>query len=92
MGPLTREMFSTSPGRMQHLVSGHYGEPARIEGSVGHIGPTPQPPPAYWRVQDWFGVVNEFSPIANLIMLGNDPQGPLLPVRLDTKNLTKATT
>jgi hypothetical protein len=33
-----------------------------------------------------------FSLIVNLIVLGkNDPKGPILPVRLFTKNLTNAT-
>jgi hypothetical protein len=38
-------------------------------------------------------VVERFSLMVNLVELGkNDPQGPILPLRLDTLSLTKATT
>ena len=44
-------------------------------------------------MEDGLGVVEEFSLIVNLVELGkNDPQGPILPLRLDTLSLTKATT
>jgi hypothetical protein len=44
-------------------------------------------------MKDGLGVVEGFSLIVNLIGLEkNDPAGPILPLRLNTLSLTKATT
>jgi hypothetical protein len=44
-------------------------------------------------MKNGLGGIEGFSAIVNLIGLGkNDPSGPILPLRLDTLSLTKATT
>ena len=72
--------FRTVPGRTQYWVSGQM-VPARIEGSEGRFCPTPEAPPACWRVKDWLGR-GVLAIVAVIMLRRNVPRGSVLLWRL----------
>jgi len=83
MEPLTRELMGPSLG--EHSIGCLAGMvPARIEGSEGRFRPTPEAPPACWRVKDWLGR-GILAIVAVIMLRRNVPRGSVLLWRLSQR-------